>query len=62
MKWDHDTFFPKPSSVRSRRPDVRKQQQQQQKPLHIDGLVYERRNYIANALELRLSSTNLSIY
>ena len=29
---------------------------------HIDGLVQERRNSIANALELRLSCTNLSIY
>ena len=28
----------------------------------IDGLVQERRNSIANALELRLSCTNLSIY
>ena len=27
-------------------------------PLHIDGLVQERRNSIANALELRLSCTN----
>ena len=25
---------------------------------HIDGLMPERRNYIANALELRLSCTN----
>ena len=30
--------------------------------LHIDGLVQERRNSIANALELRLSCTNPSIY
>ena len=29
---------------------------------HIDGLVQERHNSIANALELRLSSTNLLIY
>ena len=29
--------------------------------LHIDGLVQERRNSIANALELRLSCTNPSI-
>ena len=28
---------------------------------HIDGLVQERRNSIANALELRLSCTNPSI-
>ena len=28
----------------------------------IDGLVQERRNTIANALELRLSCTNLLIY
>ena len=30
--------------------------------LHIDRLVQERHNSIANALELRLSCTNLSIY
>ena len=30
--------------------------------VHIDGLVQERRNSIANALELRLSCTNLSIW
>ena len=30
--------------------------------LHIDGLVQERRNSIANALELRLSYTNPSIF
>ena len=30
--------------------------------IHIDGLVQERRNSIANALELRLSSTNPSTY
>ena len=30
-------------------------------PGHIDGLVQERRNSIANALELRLSCTNPSI-
>ena len=30
--------------------------------LHIDGLVQERRNSIANALELRLPCTNPSIY
>ena len=30
--------------------------------LHIDGLVQERRNSIANALELLLSCTNPSIY
>ena len=30
--------------------------------VHIDGLVQERRNSIAIALELRLSCTNLSIY
>ena len=30
--------------------------------LHIDGLVQERRNSIANALELRLSCTNPSTY
>ena len=29
---------------------------------YIDGLVQERRNSIANALELRLSCTNSSIY
>ena len=29
---------------------------------YIDGLVQERRNSIANALELRLSCTNPSIY
>ena len=29
---------------------------------YIDDLVQERRNYIANALELRLSCTNPSIY
>ena len=29
---------------------------------HIDGLVQERRNSIANALELRLSCTNPSIW
>ena len=29
---------------------------------HIDGLMQERRNPIANALELRLSCTNLLIY
>ena len=29
---------------------------------HIDGLVQERRNPIARALELRHSSTNLLIY
>ena len=29
---------------------------------HFDGLVQERRNSIANALELRLSWTNPSIY
>ena len=29
---------------------------------HIDGLVYERRNTIANTLELRLSWTNPSIF
>ena len=29
---------------------------------YIDGLVQERRNSIANALELRLSCTNQSIY
>ena len=29
---------------------------------YVDGLVQERRNSIANALELRLSSTNPSIY
>ena len=29
---------------------------------HIDGLVQERRNSIANALELRLSCTNLSTW
>ena len=29
---------------------------------HIGGLVQERRNSIANALELRLSYTNPSIY
>ena len=29
--------------------------------IHIDGLVQERRNSIANALELRLSYTNPSI-
>ena len=29
---------------------------------HIDGLVQERRNSIANAPELRLSCTNPSIY
>ena len=29
---------------------------------HIDGLVQERRNSIANALELRLSCTNPSIF
>ena len=29
---------------------------------HVDGLVQERRNSIANALELRLSCTNPSIY
>ena len=29
---------------------------------HIDGLVQERHNPIANALELRLSCTNPSIY
>ena len=29
---------------------------------HIDGLVQERHNSIANALELRLSCTNRSIY
>ena len=29
---------------------------------HIDGLVEERRNSIANALELRLSCTNPSIF
>ena len=29
---------------------------------HIDGLVQERRNSIANALELRLSVTNPSIF
>ena len=28
---------------------------------HFDGLVQERRNFIANALDLRLSCTNLSI-
>ena len=31
-------------------------------PSHIDGLVQERRNSIANALELRLSCTNPSIW
>ena len=30
--------------------------------LHIDGLVQERRNSIANAVELRLSCINPSIY
>ena len=30
--------------------------------LHIDELVQERRNFIANALELHLSGTNPSIY
>ena len=30
--------------------------------MHIDGLVQERRNSIANALELRLSCTNPSIW
>ena len=30
--------------------------------LYIDGLVQERRNSIANALELRLSCTNTSIW
>ena len=29
---------------------------------HIDGLVQERHNSIANALEMRLSCTNPSIY
>ena len=29
---------------------------------NIDGLVQERHNSIANALELRLSCTNLSMY
>ena len=29
---------------------------------HVDGLVQERRNFIANTLELRLSCTNPSIY
>ena len=29
---------------------------------HFDGLVQERRNSIANALELRLSCTNPSYY
>ena len=29
--------------------------------LHVDGLMEERRNSIANALELRLSFTNTSI-
>ena len=33
-----------------------------QHPAHIDGLVQERRNSIANALELHLSCTNPSIY
>ena len=32
---------------------------QWEKTLHIDGLVQERRNSIANAMELRLSCTNL---
>ena len=30
-------------------------------PYHFDGLMQERRNSIANALELRLSCTNPSI-
>ena len=30
--------------------------------VHVDGLVQERRNSIANALELRLSYTNPSVY
>ena len=34
----------------------------QNPPRHINGLVQERRNSIANALELRLSFTNLSIW
>ena len=33
---------------------------QQERSLHIDGLVQERRNSIANALELRLSYTKLT--
>ena len=32
------------------------------KPEHNDRLVQERHNFIANALELRLSGTNPSIY
>ena len=32
------------------------------KYLHLDALVQERRNSIANALELRLSCTNQSVY
>ena len=30
--------------------------------VYVDGLVQERRNSIANALELRLSCTNPSMY
>ena len=29
--------------------------------VHIDGLVQEKRNYIANAMELRFSCTNQSM-
>ena len=35
---------------------------EKKKRIHIDGLVLERQNSIANALELRLSCTNPSIY
>ena len=43
-------------------PDVMKRAHTSLWDHDIDGLVHERRNYIANALELRLSCTNPSIW